>query len=313
MGTEIVREAVHIIAGENAFHPLRDYLRALKWDGNKRIAKWLPAFMGAEFNDYTMQVGKMFLVQMVARIAQPGCQADYMLVLEGTQGLLKSSACRVLAGDEYFSDGLPEISGDLRVASQHLRGKWLIEVPELHAFKGAEATKLKSFITRREEIYLPRYARVEAHEPRQCVFVGTTNEDTYLRDPTGGRRFWPVKTSVTGPIQIGLLRGVREQLLAEAVVAYEADEPWWPDQSFESEIIKPEQAARQQNDIWEDTISKYVATRTQVTTAEIAAECLVILAGQRTNLTETRIAGILKGWGWLRKHTKTGNIWMRTS
>lgn len=309
MGIDTVREAITIRAEENAFHPVQQYLRSLEWDGTKRIGVWLSSYLGADFNPYTMHVGRMFLVQMVARIMRPGCQADYMLVLEGPQGILKSSACRVLGGD-YFSDHLPEINAS-REASQHLRGKWLIEVAELHAFSKAEATKLKSFITRPTEIYLARYGRREVHEPRQCVFVGTTNEDTYLRDATGGRRFWPVKTGVAAPINLGMLADARDQLFAEAMRGFELGDPWWPDASFEREIISGEQKQRQASDIWEESIRPFVSGRTQVTTAEIAAECLVIIAGQRTNITDSRIAAILKSWGWKRKHTERGNVWVR--
>jgi predicted P-loop ATPase len=309
MGADTARHAVMLRAEECAYHPVKIGLQSLIWDGVPRIGVWLPRYLGAPFNAYTQHVGRMFMVQMIARIAEPGCRADHMMVLEGPQGTLKSTACRILGG-EWYSDHLPEITNQ-REASQHLRGKWVIEVAELHATNRAEATQLKSFLTRTHERYRPVYGRNEVNEPRQCVFVGTTNQDEYLRDPSGGRRFWPVKTAVDAPIDLDRLAEDRDQLLAEAVHAYQQGDQWWPDVQFENEFIKGEQAARYAGDIWEDKISQHLAGRSRCTVAEIAKECLIIPDGQMTSSHSVRIANILKERGWHSARTKDARFWVR--
>jgi predicted P-loop ATPase len=308
IGKDAVGDAVRLCANERSFHPVREYLNALQWDSVPRLDSWLATYLGAEATPYTRAIGRMFLVAMVARIFRPGVKVDYMLVLEGSQGALKSTACSVLCGI-WFSDAMPDVSS--KDAQQHLRGKWLIEVSEMHAMGRADTALLKAFITRTTEQYRPSYGRLEVIEPRQCVFVGTTNRDTYLRDETGARRFWPVKC---GTIYIDRLKADRDQLFAEAVYRYRANEAWWPDKDFEREHIQPQQASRYEADAWEDNISTWLAIgkKTDVTIGEVAAAALQIKRENLGRAEQNRIMAALERLGWRRgKATNSRRPWVR--
>jgi predicted P-loop ATPase len=169
---------------------------------------------------------------------------------------------------------------------------------------------LKSFISRQEERYRPPYGRKETFEPRQCVFIGTTNKDNYLKDETGARRFWPFKV---GEIDIEGLLADRDQLFAEAVAKYYDGEPWWPTRDFEAEHIRPEQDARYEGDPWEEKIATYAATRNSVRILEIAQEALMFDTTARVNTgDQRRIVGVLTGLGFRRgKRDNRGAVYER--
>jgi predicted P-loop ATPase len=296
---------MRLCAEERAFHPVRDYLKALKYDGVPRLDTWLATYLGTEATPYTRAIGRMFLSSMVARIFRPGCKADYMMVLEGSQGALKSSACNILGGI-WFSDAMPDVNVG-NDAQQHLRGKWLIEVAEMHAMNRADTTLLKAFITRTTERYRPSHGRLEFIEPRQCVFIGTTNRDVYLRDETGGRRFWPVKC---GRVDIAALAADRDQLFAEAEHLYQAGEPWWPSKDLEREIIQPQQASRYEADVWEEKIVTFITGRSDVTIGEVAHGALGLMTARLGTAEQRRIAAALDNLGWERgKVTSTRRPW----
>lgn len=254
MGLEAVREAVAVVAREHPFHPIRDWLKSLQWDGEARMWTWLHRLVGTPDDEYHKQVGALFLVAMVARVFEPGCQSDYTLVLEGPQKQLKSSLCRLIAGPRHFSATLPPLDADPVRLSMHLRGKWVIEIAELSAFQRADNEKLKAFLTNQVEQFTPKFAREEVFEPRQCLFIGTTNKFAWMKDETGGRRFWPVRC---GKIDLDLFEAERPQLFAEAVDHYTQFHQWWPEGKVENEHFEPQQADRYEADAWVKPVAEW--------------------------------------------------------
>ena len=321
VGKELVADAALTVARHLQYHPIRDQLRSLHHDGRERLDSWLVRHAGAADTPYSRAVGRKFLIQMVARVMEPGCKADHTLVLSGPQGQNKSTACRVLAGAEYFSDTLPSITGDKTDAIRHLQGKWLVELAELAPSRKSEAEDLKAFLSGAiDRVRLP-YARFDESFPRQCVFVGTTNDDQFLRDATGGRRFWPV--AVGQVIDVEALASERDQLFAEAVAAYDAGEPWWLDREFEAQHAKPVQEAARESDSWADDVAEWLdkpeddfdgpgEVRTEVTLSGVMG-ALGLTSGQQTRANQKRVADILRTLGWAKIHTRQGKRWARAA
>ncbi len=186
VGKEIAAQAVQAVASKHAFHPIRDYLGMLEWDGIKRIDKWLPDYLGAESTPYVRAVGPRWLIGGVARVHEPGCKCDCCLILEGGQGTLKSTALLAL-GTPWFTDELSDLGS--KDAALQLLGAWIIELPELDAMQRAEVSRIKAFMSRSIDRYRPPYGRRVVAVPRQCIFAGTVNHETYFKDETGARRF----------------------------------------------------------------------------------------------------------------------------
>jgi predicted P-loop ATPase len=296
IGHDNVKRAIDSYAREHVFHPVRDYLDPLIWDQQPRVEHWLSDVFGVERNPYHAAIGRLFLIAMVARIYDPGCKADYMLVIEGEQGKLKSMVCAKLA-QPWFSDSLPELTAGGKDAFMHLRGKWLLEIPEMHAFNKAESNHLKSFLTRVAERYRPPYAEHEVDEPRQCLFIGTTNKEIYLKDETGGRRFWPFKAV---HISVDRLEQTRDQLLAEAKTLWNDGAQHWPSAAFEAQYCAPQQAARYDGDAWIEPIASYLNGKIQTTLMEIAIYALGFAKDRLGTQEQNRIKRVLTDIQWQR-------------
>jgi hypothetical protein len=318
IGRETCQEAAQYVGHLQGYHPVKVFLAGLQWDGASRLSTWLSTYMGAPNTAYTRAVGAMFMIGMVARVQQPGCQMDHVLVLEGPQGIGKSTALRTLASPAWFSDQPLDIKGDARAASQHLPGRWILEVAEMQSFKGAAAEAIKNFASRRVEQYLRRHATNEVIEPRQCVIVGTTNESVYLHDATGARRFWPVPVA---SIDLAALERDREQLLAEALRRHRQGEHWWPDPELERQVFQPEQDIRHDEDPWTDPITTYVARLAQVTLIDVYRKALAdphnayqpeLPPDKFDRKAQHRVREVLVRLGWRRgQRTATGRWWVK--
>ncbi len=212
----LMHDVTALISHRYRVHPVREYLTGLVWDGVPRIDTWLKDYCNAQaFEPYLSEVSRKFLLAMVKRVFEPGCQWDYVLVLEGKQGTYKSSTARALVGDKWFMDNLPELKD--KDAMLNLQGKWLIELGELANIKKTDYNQVKAYLIRRTDTVRAHYGRIHADAPRQSVFIGTVNEGQYLKDPTGNRRFWPVHV---GLCDAKRLSQDRDQLFAEAMHVY---------------------------------------------------------------------------------------------
>ena len=221
VGKEFFCDVVGDAARRDDFHPVVDYLDGLTWDGRARLDGWMTTYLEAADNDYTRHVGTIMLVAAVRRVRQPGCKFDEMVVLESEQGKAKSSALALLAvHEDWFSDDLP-LNAEAKLVIERTQGRWIIEAGELKGMSPKGVEHLKGFLSRRRDSSRMAYGRLTHDAPRHFIVVGTTNDDRYLVDSTGNRRFWPVRV---GDIDLEALARDRDQLWAEAAAREAAGE-----------------------------------------------------------------------------------------
>ena len=245
---QALAEAIETVGVQCRFHPVRDYLRSRAWDGTPRVDKWLihvlgltPAQLQPTMREYLALVGRFWLLAMVYRVFEPGCKFDYCPVLEGPGGFRKSTLVEVLASPAFFSDTHFDV-GKGKEGQEQVQGLWLYEIAELANFGKTDIALIKAFISAKVDRYRPAYGRVMESYARQCVMVGTTNEQKYLRDRTGNRRFWPIP--VRQRINTEWLQRWRDQLFAEAYQLYLEGAPYTPAPQDEARLFAPMQDSR---------------------------------------------------------------------
>jgi len=289
MRRELVRDAIAIVAQRNAFHPVREYLDACRasWDGAPRMPLAAVSYLGAEPDDaHAAAAVYRWLIAAVKRVYEPGCQSDSMLVLEGEQGIRKSSALRALASDRWFADDIGDPGN--KDSADALRGKWIIEIGELRWRRSDEDTR-KAFLSRRIDHYRPAYGHRTLDIPRQCVLAATTNQADWQTDASGARRYWAVACST---ISLDGLRRDRDHVWGEAVWRYQSGEQSWLTDE-ESKTHREALHERREADPWEAPILEWAATAVEIT-VEDALQMIGLDKAKRTQVDARRVCGILR-------------------
>lgn len=242
---------------QNPRHPIKDYLESIEWDGAPRLDTLYIDYLGAEDNDYTRAVTRKAFTAAVARVYEPGLKFDTMTILVGAQGIGKSTLIDTMGGD-WFSDSLSDFSG--KDAFMSVEASWLVEISELEGFTKYEMTAIKNFLAKRADLFRSPFGKKVNEHKRHCVFFGTTNEETFLRDTTGNRRFWPVQLGVTEPAKSVFtdLAAERDQLWAEAAQRYRDGESLILDKKTEA-MAEVERGRRMEDNPLLGKISEFVA------------------------------------------------------
>ena len=325
----MVEAAILAVAERRVVHPVREWLRLLDWDGVQRCESLFVDYFGANDSLLNRETAKRWLISAVARVMQPGCQCKYMPVLEAAQDAGKSAGLAALVGsspdgESWYSE-TPLRIGD-KDSYQCLRAKWVHEWGELAGFKAVrDVESLKSFISSRSDNFRASYGKRSQDYPRQCVFVGTTNEERWLTDPTGGSRFWPVRGRSGRLVDVAGIAAARDQLWAEAVVRFDAGERWWIDPATEGELLRHarlEQADRSEVDPWLPLVTTWLRNptipdadgegryRPVLSEGLNATEILTGACGvRRADLNRgqvTKVGYIMRELGWVRDRRQRG-------
>lgn len=305
-------DAIIDIAMDIRYHPIKNYLESLRWDGIERLDQWMPLILGCEDNAYTRAVGRKLFVAAVARIYNPGCEFHQLVILEGSQGIYKSRLVRAIGGEWYAPIELTV--HDRKSMVDTMRGKWILEVEELAGFSKSDVERMKAFLSCPSDRVRLSYGRRSIDFKRQCVLIGTLNpdgENKYLAD-IENRRFWPIDCG-DKKIRLDDFKAIRDQLFAEAIIKYNSGEQLFLDNEEEEIIAKQEQEKRQSVDPWQSIIEGWIEMNSKefdlngITTTEILTECLHIPKERINSGLTRRIAKIFKILGWRVKRTNKDN------
>ena len=305
LGFDKVHAAMLLVGRDHEYHPVRDYLDEVRgsWDGEERIKTWLSELLGADDTEINRAIGRCFLISMVARAYAElprGVKVDTSLILVGAQGTGKSTALAELAGREFFSDSPVDLGGDGRRAMMQIQGVWLYEFAELDAVSAKDVTTVKAFISGQIDKLVPPYGRNKEEFARQVVFAGTTNNEAggFLKDSTGSRRFWPV---TTGEIDLEGLRGIRDQLWAEAVDMHSSGAQWWLN-AIESALLRESNEGYEVEVKWVREIDEWSNRPTdkvyEASIYEILTKAIGIEPAQHQGYHTGHVATALRKLGW---------------
>lgn len=299
-----VTNAAIYVAQECRFHQVRDYLDSLTWDSVLRLEQCLIDHGGAADTPLTRAMTQRWFIQAVARIYEPGCQADSMLILEGDQGMRKSGFFEAIA-NPWFSDSISDLGS--KDSKQDIRGVWIVEMSEMSSMTRAEVGQAKAFITRRDDVFRESYGRLAEHHPRQTVFAGTINPggDGYLKDETGARRYWPI--SITHEINLDAIRANRDAYWAEARAYYLQGHPWYLNTPELSASATEAQAERYEIDPWADIIDAWLEGKNETTVPDILRFALNLSSvADWGKMEQMRVGRCMKHLGWLKKRHRDG-------
>jgi len=302
VGLTVVKDSVQHAARCDTRNSLTDWLSSLTWDQTPRLTDWLGDCLGVELNAYSRAMGRNWLLSMVARAFRPGCQADHMPVLEGRMGVGKSSFLEALGAPWYSA--LPEAFGS-KDFLQAIQGQWLIEVPDMAGFSKRDHAHIIAIVTTRTDRYRASYGRHTEDHPRACIFAATSENDDYLQDSRGIRRYWPIRC---GSVDLDAFHAQREQLFAEAVSNFNAGASWYemPDDA------RSEQEQRLDADPWTDYVRTWIATRNETTAEDVLKYCIEMSLDRIDQAAKKRVGQILKATGQWRSTVRNGSrLWIR--